>query len=164
MDRSVKKHALVFFQFQRPVKHWCQEALDPSDQRTAMKTLRAVFLTHLHSDHVIDYPNILLYGWYAGIEAAASPFRGEMEPMFAPPGRQAVEPQVMNPSNPTPGTADMTGYLFQAFATDINDRMRDSGKKHPDIDRGGRHQAAGNCGIQVAERHAGTGDAAVQDL
>jgi hypothetical protein len=35
----------------------------------------------------------------------------------------------MNPSNPTPGTADMTDYLFQAFATDINDRMRDNGKK-----------------------------------
>ena len=113
-----------------------QEALNPPDQRVTMKTLRTVFLTHLHSDHVIDYPNILLYGWYAGIEVAASPLkvfgpgrRGEMEPMFTPPGRQAVEPPVISPSNPTPGTADMTGYLFQAFATDINDRMRDNGKK-----------------------------------
>jgi ribonuclease BN (tRNA processing enzyme) len=101
-----------------------------------MKTLRGVFLTHLHSDHVIDYPNILLYGWFAGIELGASPLRvfgpgrrGEMEPVFTPPGRQAVEPQVMNPSNPTPGTVDMTEYLYQAFATDINDRMRDNGKK-----------------------------------
>jgi ribonuclease BN (tRNA processing enzyme) len=50
--------------------------------------------------------------------------------MFNPPGRQAVEPPIMNPSNPTPGTADMTEYLlYQAFATDINDRMRDNGKK-----------------------------------
>jgi ribonuclease BN (tRNA processing enzyme) len=113
-----------------------QEALDPPDQRATMKLLRAIFLTHLHSDHVIDYPNILLYGWFAGIESAASPLRvfgpgrrGEMEPVFTPPGRKAVEPPVINPSNPTPGTADMTEYLYQAFATDINDRMRDVGRK-----------------------------------
>jgi ribonuclease BN (tRNA processing enzyme) len=113
-----------------------QESLEPTDQRATMKTLRGVFLTHLHSDHVIDYPNILLYGWFAGIELGASPLRvfgpgrrGEMEPVFTPPGRQAVEPQMMNPSNPTPGTVDMTEYLYQAFATDINDRMRDNGKK-----------------------------------
>lgn len=113
-----------------------QEALNPLDRSATMKTLRAVFLTHLHSDHVIDYPNILLYGWYAGIESAASPLRvlgpgrrGEMEPVYTPPGRQPVEPPVVNPGNPTPGTEDMTGYLYQAFATDINDRMRDSGKK-----------------------------------
>jgi ribonuclease BN (tRNA processing enzyme) len=113
-----------------------QEALDPPNNRDMMKTLRAVFLTHLHSDHVVDYPNILLYGWYSGIEVAASSMRvfgpgrrGEMEPVFAPPGQQAREPAVMNSSNPTPGTEDMTGYLYQAFATDINDRMRDNGKK-----------------------------------
>src|SRR5262245_1002943 len=45
------------------------------------------------------------------------------------PGRQELEPSVMNPANPTPGTEDMTGYLYQAFATDINDRMRDNGNK-----------------------------------
>jgi ribonuclease BN (tRNA processing enzyme) len=113
-----------------------QEALNPPNERVTMKTLRAVFLTHLHSDHTVEYPNILLYGWFAGIEAAASPLRvfgpgrrGEMEPTFTPPGRQAVEPSVMNPHNPTPGTEDMTGYLYQAFATDINDRMRDGGKR-----------------------------------
>ncbi len=35
---------------------------------------------------------------------------------------------IINPDNPTPGTKDMTGYLYQAFATDLNDRMRDNGK------------------------------------
>ena len=113
-----------------------QEALNPPTQRETMKTLRAVFLTHLHSDHVVDYPNILLYGWFSGIAAAAAPVRvfgpgrrGEMEPVFRLPGRQEAEPPVMNPRNPTPGTEDMTGYLYQAFATDINDRMRDNGNK-----------------------------------
>jgi ribonuclease BN (tRNA processing enzyme) len=113
-----------------------QEGLNPPTPRETMKTLRAVFLTHLHSDHIVDYPNILLYGWFAGIQAAAAPLRvfgpgrrGEMEPVFRPPGRQATEPPVINPGNPTPGTEDMTGYLYQAFATDINDRMRDNANK-----------------------------------
>lgn len=35
-----------------------QEALEPPDARATMKTLRALFLTHLHSDHVVDYPNV----------------------------------------------------------------------------------------------------------
>jgi ribonuclease BN (tRNA processing enzyme) len=37
-----------------------QEALELPNQRETMKTLRALFLTHLHSDHVVDFPNILL--------------------------------------------------------------------------------------------------------
>jgi ribonuclease BN (tRNA processing enzyme) len=114
-----------------------QQALDLP--RLSMKSLRALFLTHLHSDHVVDYPNLLLYGLYGGLDSrSTSPLqvfgpgrRGEMETVFALPGRPSVEPAVMNPSNPTPGTEDMTGYLYQAFATDLNDRMRDNGK--PDI-------------------------------
>jgi ribonuclease BN (tRNA processing enzyme) len=31
-----------------------QEALDPPSNRDVMRTLGAVFLTHLHSDHVVD--------------------------------------------------------------------------------------------------------------
>lgn len=41
-----------------------------------------------------------------------------------PAGRPA--PAVVNPENPMPGITSMTGYLEQAFATDINDRMRDN--------------------------------------
>ena len=37
----------------------------------------------------------------------------------------------MNPENPTPGTVEMTDYLYQAFATDENDRMRDNNR--PDL-------------------------------
>src|SRR3979411_808132 len=29
----------------------------------------------------------------------------------------------------TPGTKDMTGYIYQAFATDLNDRIRDNGRR-----------------------------------
>lgn len=57
--------------------------------------------------------------------------RSTMEPVFTPLGKKVVEPPVINPENPTPGTVDMTDYLYQAYALDANDRMRDSGK--PDL-------------------------------
>jgi ribonuclease BN (tRNA processing enzyme) len=115
-----------------------QEALDPPSNRTLLRTLRGLFLTHLHSDHTVDYPNLLLYGLYSGLDDAEASLkvfgpgrRGEMEPVFAVPGRQPAAPEIINPGNPTPGTEDMTGYLYQAYATDINDRMRDNGR--PDL-------------------------------
>ncbi len=113
-----------------------QEALDPPNNLAMFSTVRALFLTHLHSDHVVDYPNLLLYGWLSGLDRAASPLkvfgpgrRGEMEPVFSLRANTADIPKVVNPRNPTPGTRDMTEYLFRAYATDINDRIRDNGKQ-----------------------------------
>lgn len=109
-----------------------------AEQAGGMEQLRGVFLTHLHSDHTIDYFNLFLYGWSNGLRKVAEPVdiygpgrRGSMEPVFTQPGKKAVEPPVINPENPTPGTVDMTNYLYQAHALDANDRMRDSGK--PDL-------------------------------
>ena len=97
--------------------------------------VRALFLTHLHSDHVVDYANLLLFGLFQGLDRRSSPFkvfgpgrRGQMAPVFSLPGTPAPIVPIINPDNPTPGTKDMTGYLYQAFATDLNDRMRDNGK------------------------------------
>jgi ribonuclease BN (tRNA processing enzyme) len=107
---------------------------NPPPVPPALDKLRAIFLTHLHSDHTIDYFNLFLYGWYQGLTEVQKPVqvfgpgnRGEMEPLFG--GGKA--PPVMNPENPTPGTEEMTDYLYQAFATDENDRMRDNHK--PDL-------------------------------
>jgi hypothetical protein len=52
-----------------------QEALDPPNNLTMFSNVRALFLTHLHSDHVVDYPNLLLYGWLSGLDRAASPLK-----------------------------------------------------------------------------------------
>ncbi|WP_238384876.1 MBL fold metallo-hydrolase [Segeticoccus rhizosphaerae] len=96
------------------------------------ETLQAIFLTHLHSDHTMDYFNIPLTGWYQGrpgkpaIEVYGPGSRGVPAPIFGD-----GDVPVVNPDNPTPGIEDMTKYFIQAFATDINDRMRDSRK--PDI-------------------------------
>jgi len=114
-----------------------QQSLGPASSSAAtLRTLRALFVTHLHSDHTVDYPNILLYGLVSGLDRSSPPLkvfgpgrRGQMEPVFSLPGRTAVEPEIINPENPTPGISDMTNYISQAYATDLNDRMRDNGRR-----------------------------------
>jgi ribonuclease BN (tRNA processing enzyme) len=112
-----------------------QQALGTANNRATLSTLRALFLTHLHSDHTVDYPNLLLFGLYAGLDRPSAKLkvfgpgpRGQMEPIFTRPGAKTPEVVVVNPDNPTPGTRDMTAYLSQAYATDLNDRIRDNGK------------------------------------
>lgn len=61
-------------------------------------SISRVFLTHLHSDHVIQLPDLLLVGWAAG--------------------RRAVPLTVWGPV----GTSDMMDHLLQAFAFDIHTR------------------------------------------
>ncbi len=69
-------------------------------------SISRVFLTHLHSDHVIQLPDLLLTGWVGG-------------------GRK-VPLQVWGPE----GTAVMMDQLLQAFAFDIHMR-RDVDEKVP---------------------------------
>ncbi len=61
-----------------------------------------VFLTHLHSDHVVGFPDLWLTGWLSG------------------PGRNVPLP-VWGPR----GTAKMMSYLEQAFEYDIRIRLYD---------------------------------------
>ncbi|PXY27753.1 MBL fold metallo-hydrolase [Prauserella muralis] len=100
-----------------------------------LAALRAGFVTHLHSDHVADLANLLLYGWYDGLEGIAEPVR-----LYGPGtrGRAAAvaagmpEPGLVGPDDPVPGLAATMRHLWQAFATDANDRIRDNGRSHPD--------------------------------
>ena len=44
-----------------------QQSLRPTiSSAPTLRTLRAMFVAHLHSDHTVDYLNILLYGLYNG--------------------------------------------------------------------------------------------------
>jgi ribonuclease BN (tRNA processing enzyme) len=114
-----------------------QQAVSPANSRTVTgASLRALFLTHLHSDHTVDYPNLLLFGLFTGLDRPASPLkvfgpgrRGQMAPVFSLPGSPTPTAPIISPDNPTPGTKDMTGYIYQAFATDLNDRIRDNGRR-----------------------------------
>jgi ribonuclease BN (tRNA processing enzyme) len=106
-----------------------------SDTEGPLDALRAVFLTHLHSDHVIDLNNVLSAGLHNGLPRADRPVR-----VFGPGSRGAVPPligrrpapPVTAPANPTPGTAEMVELMVRTFATDYNDRAFDGGSPVPE--------------------------------
>jgi ribonuclease BN (tRNA processing enzyme) len=100
----------------------------PFEGRRTLRGLRAIFLTHLHSDHCVDYFNIWLFSWFNGIgmnprvvQAFGPGDRGSLPPLFG----SEPAPPVQSPDSPTPGTVEMTRRFMQAFAADINERMRD---------------------------------------
>ena len=66
--------------------------------------IQGVFLTHLHSDHVVGFPDLWLTGW------------------LIVPGRK-VPLQVRGPT----GTAVMMSHLQQAFAYDVRIRTENDG-------------------------------------
>lgn len=97
--------------------------------------LAGIFLTHLHSDHVVDLNNLLTEGLSNGLPRADLPIpligpgnRGALPPVFG----SAPAPPVVAPDNPTPGTREMWEAMVRAYATDFNDRARDSHKPGPD--------------------------------
>lgn len=102
----------------------------------ALTNVRAVFFTHMHSDHLADWPAL----WATSpannagrtlppIQVRGPGTRGVLPRVF-PAGRP--EPPVINPQDPTPGVAGMTEHLRRAFASDLNDRSRDSATPGPD--------------------------------
>jgi ribonuclease BN (tRNA processing enzyme) len=100
--------------------------------REMITSLRALFLTHMHADHTIEYDNLLRWAFANGGQIPTNPpvevfgpgNRGELEPVSGPPPSSPLP--VVNPENPTPGTVEMTDYLYKAFAADFNDHIRDS--------------------------------------
>lgn len=96
-----------------------------------LSSLRAVFLTHLHSDHDCDYVNLFLQAWpilQSGPPVPVygpGPAGGAGALPDAPPGRSVA---LANAESPTPGLVEMTGHLLAAHAYDINLRMRESGR------------------------------------
>jgi ribonuclease BN (tRNA processing enzyme) len=100
----------------------------------AFEGLRGIFLTHLHSDHTVEFPALHLTGMWNGLDDPSRPVhvvgpgdRGGLPPVFG----DGPAPPVVAPCDPTPGTARMTSHLRSAFATDLNDRIRSSGGVDP---------------------------------
>jgi ribonuclease Z len=69
-----------------------------------LSALTVLFLTHLHSDHLVGIPDLWLTGWLP------TPFGRRSEPF-----------RVMGPA----GTVDMMSHLEAAFAADIRFRIDD---------------------------------------
>ena len=102
--------------------------------------LEAVFLTHLHVDHIGDLPGMLLYPW--GVRGSLPPVRvyGPSRPAALPEG-DAVFHRVttIHPELPDPGTADLVEHILAGFAYHLNvmpldARMPDAGSLVRGID------------------------------
>lgn len=94
---------------------------------------KALFITHLHSDHVIDLPALLMYDPSAKKRAKAElHILGPGSRKTLPPvAGIATEDMIIHPDNPVPGTAAMIDGIIGALATDMNVRVRHEGI--PDI-------------------------------
>jgi ribonuclease BN (tRNA processing enzyme) len=99
--------------------------------------LEAVFLTHLHVDHVGDLPGMLLYPW-GGREDDKGPLPpirvyGPPRPEALPTGDATFHRETtINPELPAPGTVDLVEHILAGYAYHLNvmpldARMPDAG-------------------------------------
>lgn len=90
--------------------------------------LRAVFLTHLHSDHIAELPAWLLFNWGPPVDGFTQPF-----PIIGPAGAghlpKGAEATV---TPPTPGTKALVQHVLEGYAYDINIRVYDEARPRLD--------------------------------
>jgi ribonuclease BN (tRNA processing enzyme) len=99
--------------------------------------LEAVFLTHLHADHVGDLPGMLLYPWgvRVGSNGPLAPIRvyGPSRPRTVPTGDAEFHRETtIHPELPAPGTTDLiesilAGYAYHLNVMPLDARMPDPG-------------------------------------
>jgi ribonuclease BN (tRNA processing enzyme) len=100
-------------------------SMHPERKPNGGSTVRSIFFTHLHSDHVIDYINLLLGFWPTNRVDVFGPGEAGLPITVYPPDR--VVP-VLFPDAPTPGVRLLTRKLFEAFAYNINVRIADEAR------------------------------------
>ena len=100
-------------------------SMHPDRKPKGGSTVRSIFFTHLHSDHVIDYVNLLLGFWPTRRVDVFGP--GEAGLPITPYPLDRVVP-VLFPDAPTPGIRGLTQKLFEAFAYNINVRIADEAR------------------------------------
>jgi ribonuclease BN (tRNA processing enzyme) len=117
------------------LRRYVQAGLGGFSPGAGLEKLRAAFITHLHANHVVDYPSLFLFGASDGLSERKTPVRifgpGSRGSLVRLEGRDEKSVPVVAADRPTPGTAEMTESLYRAFATDINDNIRDSRKPDP---------------------------------
>ncbi|WP_238439347.1 MBL fold metallo-hydrolase [Microbacterium sp. JZ31] len=100
-----------------------------------LSNLGGIFLTHLHSDHTIGLPALAVFGMHElqGRSTHPVPIVGPGDRGALPPvsPRAAVAPRPVAADDPTPGTVGLVHGIVRAFATDLNDRVLDSLRRHP---------------------------------
>jgi ribonuclease BN (tRNA processing enzyme) len=87
--------------------------------------VRALFVTHLHADHIMDLGNLLLGSWPTPVLDVYGPVPAGLPiPVFPP---DAMRPLVF-PDAPTPGIQATVDQLLRAYAYNINLRVADEGR------------------------------------
>ena len=85
------------------------------------KDFVAGFVTHLHSDHVVELPGFLLWNWGNPVEGFTKPVS------IVGPGKDATRPG----ANALSGTGQLVSHSLQAFSYDIDIRVHDEAR--PDL-------------------------------
>jgi ribonuclease BN (tRNA processing enzyme) len=108
-----------------------------ADAALGFSRLEAVFLTHLHADHIGDLAGMLLYGWGVreGAHGPLAPIRvyGPSRSDTVPAGDAVFRRETtIHPELPAPGTADLVDSLLAGYAYHLNvmpldARMPDAG-------------------------------------
>lgn len=98
------------------------------DAGLPMDRLRLVLLTHLHSDHIVELPGLLLFNWGPAVNGFVEPFT------ILGPDRAGALPEGARTtvSPPAPGTEDLVRNLMSAYAYDINVRVHDEARPRLD--------------------------------
>jgi ribonuclease BN (tRNA processing enzyme) len=91
--------------------------------------LKSMFITHLHTDHMVDYWSFFLSGGYTAAKGKAPvTVFGPGSAGGLPPSRVGgADPATIDAADPTPGLAAATKALQQAFAYTNNIFIRDMG-------------------------------------
>jgi ribonuclease BN (tRNA processing enzyme) len=123
------------------------------------RRLAAVFISHLHADHVGDLPGLLLYPWgvRSGEHGPLAPIRvlGPSRPEALLPGDAAFHRETtIHPERPAPGTADLVesilaGYAYHLNVMPLDARMPDPGELVRAVDIVTPAPAAGTPPIPV---------------
>lgn len=68
-------------------RRYLQAGLGRQEEFHGLERLEAAFVTHLHSDHIVDYPNILTFGSSDGLASRPTPLQ-----VFGPGARPSLVP------------------------------------------------------------------------
>ncbi|HTN79419.1 MAG TPA: MBL fold metallo-hydrolase [Acidimicrobiales bacterium] len=101
--------------------------MNPNFDRTRPQA-QAIFLTHLHGDHIVDLPNFFMGSWpLHPVDVCGPSPVGLPIPAFPPD----LEEPLVFPDEPAPGTRAVLDHMLRAFAYNINVRIQDEGRKNP---------------------------------